>query len=219
MASIRTRAPTAIEFYNAAKSAVVASGYSSELAWQSSVRLDQITETDLLRETSWVILNSGFKERIARRKFSHLSLVFGDWESAEFIVLNREQCVACALESFGHELKINAMANVAQIVHQLGFESVIDQIRVHPFGFLRTLPFIGPTTIWHLAKNLGLDVAKPDRHLVRLADRFGFQCVQRLCAHLSEESGDRIAVIDLVLWRFEAEQLASRSTPNSCVFH
>ena len=70
---------------------------------------------------------------------------------------------------------------------------------------METLPWIGPITKYHLARNLGIDVAKPDRHLVRLAKRFGYNestGVQQMCEELAERTRDRIGVVDVVLWRY-----------------
>jgi len=39
--------------------------------------------------------------------------------------------------------------------------------------FLQQLPFIGPVTAFHLAKNLGIEAVKPDRHLCRLSKLLG----------------------------------------------
>ena len=64
---------------------------------------------------------------------------------------------------------------------------------------------LGPITSHHLAKNLGLQAAKSDRHLQRIADALGFGGVTETCQVLSEYSGDPISVVDIVLWRF-AEQ-------------
>jgi hypothetical protein len=65
-------------------------------------------------------------------------------------------------------------------------------------------PFIGPITSFHLAKNLGLPVAKSDRHLVRLANAVGFEDVQSMCRNISSFTGDPVPVVDIVLWRFSA---------------
>jgi hypothetical protein len=45
-----------------------------------------------------------------------------------------------------------------------------------------------------------MNVAKPDRHLERIAERTG-ETVADLCARLAAVSGDRIATVDYVLWR------------------
>ena len=66
--------------------------------------------------------------------------------------------------------------------------------------FFSALPWIGPITKFHVAKNVGADVAKPDVHLNRLADREGLTA-QELCDRLATETGYRAATIDLILWR------------------
>ena len=55
---------------------------------------------------------------------------------------------------------------------------------------------------YHLAKNLGLSFAKPDRHLVRIANLLRYNNVQDFCMVVSELSHDKIGVVDLVFWRF-----------------
>ena len=57
-----------------------------------------------------------------------------------------------------------------------------------------------PTTKYHLAKDLGVDVAKPDVHLARLATR-DRTTVARICARLARQTGYRMATIDTILWR------------------
>jgi len=66
--------------------------------------------------------------------------------------------------------------------------------------FLETLPWIGKVTKHHLAKNLGASAAKPDVHLVRLAN--GDQTTPaRLCRRLARLTDYKIQTIDSVLWR------------------
>jgi hypothetical protein len=73
---------------------------------------------------------------------------------------------------------------------------------------LQRLPYIGEVTSWHLAKNIGADVSKPDRHLVRVAARFGYADVSSMCKDISSAVGDKMSVADLVLWRFEERTFA-----------
>jgi hypothetical protein len=67
---------------------------------------------------------------------------------------------------------------------------------------LRKLPFIGPVTSYHLAKNLGIDVVKRDRHLVRLAVHLGFSSAEEMCGAFGDQVGEPISVVDIVLWRY-----------------
>jgi ribose 1,5-bisphosphokinase PhnN len=73
---------------------------------------------------------------------------------------------------------------------------------------LAELPWIGPVTMHHLAKNLGTDTAKPDVHLERLARR-DRTTTHKLCQRLARETGYRIATIDSVLWRACADGVLS----------
>jgi thermostable 8-oxoguanine DNA glycosylase len=67
------------------------------------------------------------------------------------------------------------------------------------------LPYIGSITAVHLAKNLGFNVAKPDRHLVRLSRQFGYICAADLCSDIAKDTGEQVKVIDLALWRYMAD--------------
>lgn len=65
-----------------AKATVVAQGLDSPLL---SNRNLTFSESDLLGELAWVILCSGFRERVVRRIFGKISLCFFDWASAATI--------------------------------------------------------------------------------------------------------------------------------------
>ena len=63
----------------------------------------------------------------------------------------------------------------------------------------KKLPYIGPVTRYHAARNLGLDVAKPDRLMERIAKKTR-EKVQPLCERLAKASGDRVGTVDAVFW-------------------
>jgi hypothetical protein len=192
----------AVAFYLAAKGQLEKSVFESEIAWQASRTLDKFTEQDLLRETAWVILCSGFRESVIRNSFPFLSMCFCEWESASTICANSELCRPTALAAFKNERKIDAIIGTAVYVNSVGFQSYRKEVLQDPISTLRRLPYIGGITAYHLAKNLGADVAKPDRHLVRLAASQGFCDVQTLCSSIARETGDPLRVVDVVLWRF-----------------
>ncbi len=191
-----------IEGYLEALTVVVESGFAHEVDWQESRRLENVTEPMFLRETAWVILSSGMRERIIRDRFPAISLAFFDWGSAQAIDQARDQCTEAALRVFRHPAKINAIASVATIVAHSTFAAIHSELAERGVAALEELPFVGPVTKFHLAKNLGLDVAKPDRHLVRLAHAAGASSPERLCRLISEATGDRVATVDLVFWRY-----------------
>jgi hypothetical protein len=198
-----------IQHYLQARTWIRSSPFARELEWQTSLRSSHITESQFLCEYSWVVLNSGFRESVVRKHFDYISLCYCDWESAAAITRLGPVCVECALSVFGNRRKLQALLYTARLVDQRGFDWLRVQLEADDFAVLQTLPFIGQVTKRHLAKNLGLNVAKPDRHLVRLAERFGYATVHGMCEDVSKYCGDSISVADLVLWRFE-ERVHSR---------
>lgn len=191
-----------IDQYVDAKEIVINEGYSSELDWQLELDIKTNTESDFLREAAWVILSSGMRETTVRSKFNEISDSFMGFESALNIVYKAYQCRSDALKYFNHPKKIDAILSVAFRVFFDGFESVKNSIEFYGVDYLQSLDFIGPATSYHLAKNIGLNVAKPDRHLCRVAEATGFNTVNDLCNKISSLTGDSISVVDLVIWRF-----------------
>ncbi len=188
--------------YYVAKRKVLQEGYADEIDWQYNVSLDRINEEILLREAAWVILSSGMYERVVRQKFPAISHAFFDWKSALAIINNAEACRSRALYHFRNPAKISAILAVVEHVGSHGFEHVVDNVLEKGIEYLRRFPYIGPATSYHLAKNIGLLCAKPDRHLCRIANRLGYNCVQHLCRDISNVTDEPVPVIDLVLWRY-----------------
>ncbi len=176
-----------------------------EVEWQRTRRASQFTEADLLREAAWVILCSGFREAIVRRLFDKISLSFCDWESARAIVEAAGACRANALASIRNAKKIDAILGVARRVDGIGFGALKRRILQEPIPELQQFPFIGPVTSWHLAKNLGFEVAKPDRHLMRLAQTLGYDDAQELCKTIALAMDETVQVVDIMLWRYAAD--------------
>ena len=190
------------EAYLSAKESVIACGFAHEVDWQDGVRFSDLTETGFLREAAWVVLSSGMAESVIRAKFGSISDVFLQWQSASAIVAQASKCRAAALRVFGHMAKIDAIITIAKRVFGTGFQAFAATVVKEGVEFLRTLPYMGPATSYHLAKNIGLDVVKPDRHLTRVAVAAGYESPRLLCEQISQIIGDRVAVVDLVIWRF-----------------
>ncbi len=153
-----------------------------DLDWSEAIEPPSNAD-DFAREIVFVICNSGMKNTVA--------LVIFD------------KCMA-ALDAglavrqvFRHPGKSAAIEKVWAERGRLfeDFQQASDQL-----ALLAALPWIGSITKYHLAKNFGMDVAKPDVHLQRLADRDG-STVQDLCVRLAAETGLRVATVDTILWR------------------
>jgi len=188
--------------YKFAKQVVCDEGYSNEIEWQNEIYFEDLEESNFLKELAWVILSAGMKEQVIRGVFYKLTPYFYDWQSAKLIVNNKLKCYENAIRIFRNHKKISAIIESAEILYERGFDTIKEDIKIDPLKILRTFPFIGNITVYHLAKNIGLSVAKPDRHLVRIAHKEGFDDVQDFCKVISELSGDSVPVVDIVFWRF-----------------
>jgi|SRR5918996_4035379 hypothetical protein len=183
----------------------------AEVEWQAALEPGRFDEQTLLREGAWVIMTSGFQEKVIRKVFGGICAAFFWWRSAEEIVRCKEECQARAYLSFRNRRKIDAIWRMAETVNNHGFDLIRERILADPIVELKKFRMIGDITSYHLAKNLGFDVAKPDRHLARLATRFGFKNVQSLCETIAEVTGDRVGVVDLILWRSSSLGQIARS--------
>jgi hypothetical protein len=144
-----------IQFYRHARTTCIEKGYASEIDIVNGRHFGTSTAEDFLGQYVWVVLNSGMKNQVAERIYERFKL-------------KRD------LETIRHVGKRSAIKTALQN-YQKWFNALL--YADNKLSFLETLPWIGPITKYHLARNLGLDVAKPDRHLVRLANRFGFKDV------------------------------------------
>lgn len=195
------------QFYKNAKN-FVQEKFAADLRWQMSRDHTSFSESDLLREGAWVILCCGFRESVVRHQFSYISLCFCDWDSAAAIVDQSKLCRETAAARFKNYRKLDAIVELANFIAREGFASLRYRIERSPVEALQEIPFIGPITTCHLAKNLGFAVAKPDRHLERLATSLGYADTHTMCGEISALSGDPVPVVDLVLWRYAEQQNA-----------
>jgi len=178
------------------------SGYFNEIEWQYGVDVSRINEQSFLEEYAWVVLNSGMSEKIIRNIFPYICSSFFNWSSIEKIVKNRDLCRAKALKHFNNKKKVDAIIETTNIIYKKKFNIFFDEIKNNGVNYLEKLPYIGPITSYHLAKNIGFSVSKPDRHLVKLAELLNYDSVNNLCNTIYYLTEEPINVIDIVLWRY-----------------
>lgn len=188
--------------YLTAKETVIKAGFAAEIDWQEELSLDDLDESTFLRESAWVVLSAGFREAVLRRRFAEVSRAFLHWASADQIIAQRDTCREAAVAAFKNQRKIDAIVGIAERVICEGFSTIQQQIAGRGTAFLQELPFIGPVTACHLAKNLGVVMVKPDRHLTRMAARTGYESAERMCGTICELIGDPLSVVDIVIWRY-----------------
>jgi hypothetical protein len=157
-------------------------GYVEDHTWSEQLAPPE-TADEFASAAVYVIANSGMSYPVAQHVYRRCMAALNRGSSARRV--------------FGHKGKATAMNWIWRERERLfvEFQAAADKLE-----FCELLPWIGPTTKFHLAKDLGVDVAKPDVHLARLAKR-DRTTVDRLCARLATLTGYRRATIDTILWR------------------
>lgn len=158
---------------------------AADIRWSEALASPTAPHTFAM-EVIFVICNSGMRYTVAQ----------GIFQRCKEALLSGIPVI----EVFGHKGKAKAIEAVwadRDVLLQMFHSRANDAERLE---LLEAIPWIGPITKFHLAKNFGMDVAKPDVHLQRLADREGCTA-QALCERLATDTGFRVATVDTILWR------------------
>ncbi len=166
---------------------------ADDISWSEGITPPENAE-DFALEAIFVICNSGMKNTVARKIYEK--------------ILGQLSQSAPVSEVFGHKGKVQAIETIWNNRSEL-FETYMQA--EDKLASCAALPWIGEITKFHLAKNFGADVAKPDVHLQRLADREGISA-QALCERIAKETGLRVATVDVVLWRACANGVINSKT-------
>lgn len=155
-----------------------------------------ITPWFFYRQYVFVVLCSYWKEQYAHREWD---ACFADESHPDFSkISNRRKRAAAELGYTQYQRWYNEMLSAE-----------------NKFVYLESLFMIGEVTCRHLARNIGIDTVKPDRHMLRVAAEWGYgsadkvkfqiPIVEKMCRDIQEdlEEGDKeyIGVIDVILWR------------------
>jgi len=177
-------------------------GFAKEIEWcDNRPTFDKMDQRNFLCEYAWVVYNSGMKNSVIEGKWVLLTDAFKLFVPHIVVAFSKEVREK-VLSIFGHKQKVDAVITVAKLIVKKGFEERIRSlIAENTLAYLDSLPFIGPITKYHLARNLGFDYVKPDRHLVRLAKKYNMTPFE-FCDIIHQKTGRRLGTIDVILWRF-----------------
>lgn len=163
----------------------VALGWAADIEWSENVKAPTNAQHFAL-EIVYIICNSGMRWKVARAIYDRVAVELLAGRAPDSVFGHKRKCISIGRVWLEREKLFRQYSALMS-----------DDSRVE---FLGELPHIGPITKWHAAKNFGLDVAKPDRHLERVAAWTG-ETVTALCTRLAAASGDRVATVDYVIWR------------------
>lgn len=173
------------EKYLDLKEFVIDQGYAHEVYYYQDIP-ECNTAVTFAFEAIWAICNSGMKNQVARKIYNRVLTAMIDKKPL--------------IDVFKHKGKVKAIESIWENRAVCFARYLAQEDNEHSLIELEKLPWIGKVTKYHLAKNLGMDVCKPDRHLVRIAEKYN-TTPEKLCQKLSDATGDRIATVDYVIWR------------------
>jgi len=163
------------------------------------ISFDDIGPREFWREYIWTVCASGFNAKVVTTFYESYALAIGPWDSYD----SEESVESRALHLYAHENKLAGILKCRKLMQALGWKDFRSKY-LSSEEAMTSLPYIGSTTKYHLARNLGFSCVKPDLHLVRLARYYRFDSPLELCTYLSRHHGDRLGVVDFVLWAWSA---------------
>lgn len=178
-------------------------GIKEQIEYFRSLYPGWCNDQEFLGEVAWVIYNSGMKNTVIGQKWPGIKKAFWGF-NPDLIVLTKKKSIKDALRVISHEGKASAVVATAQKVIQdkpirKKLKSMTEE---EALAYFQTYPFVGPVTKYHLARNCGFDVVKPDLHMERLTDYLGYGTPDKMVFEIAKFSGERKGVIDYVLWQW-----------------
>jgi len=189
-----------IELFRDAEKFCRENGFDKEIEWcEQRPTFNRMLDWQILKEYAWVVFNSGMRNSVIEAKWQEICEAFRFF-NLKFILDEPDTVLKEALNVFGHYNKVGAVIEFAEKLWKEG-SGFRNKVNENPLDTLTQLSFIGDITKYHLARNLGFDFIKPDRHLTRLGDRYGLTAFE-LCNLIHEKTGRRLGTIDVILWRY-----------------
>lgn len=181
--------------------------YAEEMAFIASMTLDRVTPELFFREYIWVVHATGFSAKAVGKFMPRLVEAYGPLDALadeDFV-----QAMARVKDVCNNVPKARAVHSTARLlrdgIRRAGWDEFKDESLSSPEK-LQKLPFIGPITRFHLARNIGiLECVKPDLHLVRMAEHWGFKDCVEMCEAVRPE-GMPLGIVDLALWYMASTQ-------------
>ena len=183
--------------------------YKEVLSHYRTVSPEYITFGTFLSEYIWVVYTSGFSSAVVTKNYlalieaySNINFALPVWQLRDEFFSIRWNKVKNLIANIDKHIAVLDTVLLAKVYYGKDwqwFSSFKEDFLTSPETMQR-LPYIGPVTKYHLARNLGFDCVKPDLHLKRLAEHFDMGSPLLMCSYLSGLYDERIGVIDLVLW-------------------
>jgi len=197
----------------------------------NSISLFNMSNSDIYGELCWIIYNSGFKYEIIKKFWPDIVKEFYYFDVEQVSKLNNDVhnnalnicekinfynikkakwCIYNAkriLELDEEKKECNGFKGYLIELSKIELISLINDIS----NIIKELRFkgIGEITVFHFLKNIGIDIYKPDRHIIRLFEKMGIlhdsndiQEVTKGFLKISDYTNFSIRELDTILFEF-----------------
>ena len=196
------------------------------------IKIDNLTYCNIFEEISWIVYSSGFRNDILVKYWPYIRIEFDNFNIENVVEyfndVEKEAKRICNNSGFHNLNKTKWCINNAKRIMELnnekenygGFKSyLIELSQKEPYYLVEMAPSlvndfklkgIGNVTIFHLLKNLGFNIFKPDIHITRLLSNFGLinkenydnYEIFHILQLLSKSLGLKICELDTILFTY-----------------
>lgn len=192
---------------------------------QRAERLDssQVTASDFLREYAWAVLGARRRYEVLARRWPAIEEAFCYWDVGR-VVEESASVRAVALRALNSPRKVDGVLEVARWLDKGSWTTIRAEflrlvttdlqgnalVTGDLLKWLDQLPWVGRTLAAYIAKNLGVGGIKDDVWMLRLAGWLDYSAntagVCRMASDMQIHSGQKINIIDTVLWNWARHQ-------------
>lgn len=178
--------------------------YSDEIIRIWSTNFSEISEEKFFHEYIWSVHTTGFSAKAVSKFFPRLIEAYKINDLRSLATESDDETLSRVLKVCNNKQKTLAVKKTSQIilksVDSIGWDEYRNASLNSPES-LTKLPYVGKITCFHLARNIGLlDYVKPDLHLIRMCNHWGFINCTEMCQSMSHNEGMPLGIVDLILW-------------------
>ena len=181
----------------------VRENFPEDLEWSEDVihtDLKDVTKQWFYSEYVHCVYCAGFSVRTVRMKEAAIREAYYDYDPVK-VAANPDEVRRRAMKKacIRNKRKVDAIIKAAPIINQLEWPGFLYKAKEN-INVFKTLPYIADVLKYHLARNIGFNVIKPDVHIARIAKYYGLDPFE-MCDMLSERMGLPRHTVDSILWR------------------
>lgn len=172
---------------------------------QTLIDTPNISVEHFYYEYIWCVYVGGFNSKVLASKWDQLKEAYATWEICDESFWVFVKPILANRRKFEGIVKVakllrSARSSIGDSSYPADWWGTFQGKYLSSVERIQQLPYMGPVTSHHLARNIGVDTVKPDLHLVRLAKWYNFESPLHMCSHLSLKYWVYLGVIDLILF-------------------